>query len=579
MFIMIKKITPLSFIFLFSFFLGLFPYTVYGQNKAGQVWRCLSLQEKKQQIHAKWLKRDGFPVGQEIYIVSSTSTDQGVINTSGDKGVDDLLGLGPNNGSIIMKYIQGGPKMTTTDGTIEVVIGQDSTPAMKRKPVTYFGVYFPVIPTSGPTGIQTVGEVGGQQLATFNFETISAGDEGDQVCTSIVWDPEGRVFDVNTLEPMPNVSVTVLNDLKQKVVATGVVNPALTDDAGVYAFYVPEGDYYLQPGLPTGYRMITAPSEIHVNYGKAYYDIYLPDEKIVERIDTPSEKQQGYPDVEHRDVGLISDTGRTVNPLKVIARSELAVEGQYRYSGQVSHPVSAVTIKQGETTVYEGSTDKYGYYQIALDPKAIDPTASIDVQFTKIDLTQGPTSWLDGLQRLMANVYAQESDTVTIKTQPILRTLNGRATDANGDSIPNAIIRLKLSNNNSIFYETKADDNGIFMIESPFIPIFPYYLEFVSPTGKAIKQETSEFAQINKEFVEEQKVNLQKDMLVKVQPTGAQTKTSSSSLSRKTSKQTNTDGIGSLIPIVLGILVLGLVGVVIVIKLKNRGTVSTDQMM
>ncbi len=91
---------------------------------------------------------------------------------------------------------------------------------------------------------------------------------------------------------------------------------------------------------------------------------------------------------------------------------------------------------------------------------------------------------------------------------PIFPYIEGYAYDQNNKVLPNAVIRLRLKMNKASIYEIKADNNGYFKVLPKHVPIFPYYLEILPQSGGAITYTTSEFAKKNKEYLDNNKINL-----------------------------------------------------------------------
>lgn len=446
-------------------------------------------------IRKRKLTGTGMPIGKPIYIVSITQSKAGQIITTGDPTADaELAPFGAQYVAGVMKYVSGQAKMSSVDGNIEVVVNAVPSYAPARHtPAQYFAV-FPrdPQPTINPGAN---GTEGGLQQGPIGMDTLfSPGSTKD--CAAIQWDPEGRAFDANTLEPMENVEVTILDATKKPVNQAGVKNPDMTDILGNYTFYVEEGDYYLSIKAPASYVMAEQVSDVHQNYSKAYSTLYRFDEKIVERIDTPEEEAQGYPNIERRDIALVSATMRETRPLAILAHTEITAEDGEVYSGQTTHPLTKISIKQGGIEIAFGEADKNGSYSVPISSSVINPQQPIDIGYEKVDLTQlaiaQKSSWLE---RLAGSVFAQQNNTITIRTQPILQNIEGYAYDQNGAVIPFAMVNLQLKNNGATAYTVKADETGYFTVPVEAAPNLPYYFEFIDPkTNSTIKKETSEFS-------------------------------------------------------------------------------------
>lgn len=508
-------------------------------------------------IRKRKLTGTGLPIGKTIYIVNITQSKAGQIITTGDQTADrELAPFGAQYVAGVMKYVSGQAKMNSVDGNIEVVV--DAVPSYapaRHTPAQYFAV-FPrdPQPTINPAA---AGTEGGLQQGPIGMDTLfSPGSTKD--CAAIQWDPEGRVFDANTLEPMENIEVTILDAQKKPVNQAGVRNPDMTDILGNYTFYVEEGDYFLSVKTPTSYSMVNDASAVHQNYLKAYSTLYQQDEKIVERIDTPEEEAQGYPNVERRDIALASATMKEVRPLAVLAHTEITTDDGEMYSGQTTHPLTKISIKQGETEIAAGEADKNGAYSVPVNASLINPQLPIDIGYEKVDLTQAPQAKKGGwLEKVFGVVFAQQNNTITIRTQPILQNIEGYAHDQNGAVIPFATVNLQLKNNGATAYTVKADENGFFKVPVEAAPNLPYYFEFIDAgTNSTIRKETSEFSVNN-------------NVVGKFKKTATQSKETPDQTPEPTGTKTTMEGL-NILSIISIIFILLLGGVTIWMTYKKK---------
>jgi len=101
------------------------------------------------------------------------------------------------------------------------------------------------------------------------------------------------------------------------------------------------------------------------------------------------------------------------------------------------------------------------------------------------------------------------SGKTVIKFEPILDYVEGFSYDDSSQVVPKAKVNVRITANNKIFYSTTADDSGFFTIYPKNLPPYEFYLEVVDPaTGKALKQTTSEFVEINRSYLETEKIDL-----------------------------------------------------------------------
>lgn len=470
-------------------------------NPLGYEKYCLKVEEIREKhakelglIHKRKLIGTGLPINKTIYIVSVTQSITGQIITTGDQSADaELAPFGAKYVGNVMLYVEGSAKMKTSDGNTSVIISVVPKSLIAREaPVQYFGV---VVRDIQPTSVdQPVGTAGGLQQGPFTFDILTSSSSSAS-CEPVQWDPEGRVFDANTLEPIDNVEVTVLDSTKKIANQIGLVNPGITNILGAYVFYVEEGDYYLSVKPPAGFEVITSESQVQSHFSKAYYNVYKKDDLVVERIDTPEEQAQGYPNVEHRDIPLFSSTQKTIRPLSILSHTEMTVEESILYTGQTTHPLTKIILKQGGSVIHEDEADKYGVYSFPVSSSLIDPQSPIDISYEKVDLTTDPITFLEKLEQItLGRVFAQQSH-ITIRTQPILQKVSGTAFDKNGKAIPYAVVNIRLTNTNAVSIQITADKEGKFSIPDGTTPSFPYYFEFIDPVTNIVsKKETSEFS-------------------------------------------------------------------------------------
>lgn len=448
------------------------------------------------------------PTNKDIYIVNITMARGGVIVTTGNDALDaELKGYGINKPQDFpLHFLKGGGKMQTDTGNILIRVDGSVIRTFERAmhvKAGFYAVYKFDKQAPPEERAPDSGGVGGLQIGELGFEAINNGpDSTETSCLTFSWDPAGRIFDANTLEPMDNVEITIFDAAtKQKVNQLGVANVTRTDELGYYQFFVQEGDYYLEVTPPDGFSMINSVEQVHPNYSKAYGILYKKNDTIVERIDTEAEraKPTPAPDVEMRDVPLFSSTQKTNRPFVVYSHIELANGGTTTYSGQASHPLQKIYLKQNDLVLFETKGNINGGYAFDFDSSLAAVTSPIDLVQEKTDLTLEPLSWIDRLSRFITRMVFADQKSVVIRTQPILSKVEGVAYDKNNKPMPYAIIHLRIAHNNEIAITVNADKEGYFSVPQNLIPRFAFYFEYVDPvTNNVIKKETSDFAEKNK---------------------------------------------------------------------------------
>ncbi|PIU36836.1 hypothetical protein COT02_03975 [Candidatus Roizmanbacteria bacterium CG07_land_8_20_14_0_80_34_15] len=360
-----------------------------------------------------------------------------------------------------------------------------------------------------------------------------------KICKGCRWDPFGIIFDSQSLEPLPKVEVTILDKNKQKYYLLGLNNPQVTLADGLFNFLVEPGIYYLTVSSPSGHNF-TADPNLHPNYINVYYkidgsdSIYKPDEPIPEIIDTPEEIATGKPDMEHRDIPLDPGLRKPYMASPSTISYKMTREGDItKVDGKVSHPYTNISFIQAGKTITKIQADRFGYFETNFSNLNLKQNKDISVLYTKADLktiisdefsnifeTKKTVAYdfFDNfinlfLFPLIPKTLAQSSTKMTsskvgLTLPPILSYIEGFTFDKNNKIISNAIVQLKLKMNKASIYETKSDDNGYFKILPKYIPIFPYYLDFISQSGEVFSYTTSEFTESNSKYLIDNKIDL-----------------------------------------------------------------------
>ncbi len=375
----------------------------------------------------------------------------------------------------------------------------------------------------GTSSVPREGE--GQKQADLPFIFRSSS------CSGNSYDPYGKAFDINTLEPIPGVGVTLkqydiaTNNEVAITIANPNVRPYLTSSTGHFSFLVVDGNYTLNPVQASYVHAVTADAALMPpNANRIYSDFYYADSPVI--------RQRGV--VEHRDVVMkaINGTGNTF-PLEILDQNTQENNGKLIYEGVVSHPFVLLNVEicsPGPTgsCVFNkqfnhrnGGPDKNGKFKLTLDQSTLFNGQSYKMKFVKQDLTSatltrrdltidGAISWVhEVIQKIVGVVHAQEGDTVESIINPIPLYLEGYAYDNAGNIMPNAIVGIYVSFSEAPIYSMTADSNGYFRITSEYAPATEYSLRFTStaePENMSY-QSTSQFLANNNEFIEAEKIN------------------------------------------------------------------------
>lgn len=394
------------------------------------------------------------------------------------------------------------------------------------------GYYLYAAHTPEPLGAGVEGENTTQQQAQATL-VFPAGAEN---CTQIYWDPYGRVFDSVSLEPFGEGQASVmLLDEKGAPSSNAFINNVLVDKMGKYNIRInKDGNYKLNVTPKTNHTFTAAMPD--AKYKDLYEFIYkLGDPAFVEiakspkRVDvaltpvgvpytrSPDYISREYIDVWYDGAAYTKIALRTVHPKTIVKVMVNGVE----------------LIEDGDGRALPKTSDKEGYW-LALIKKEVLSQEGFSVELIKnpqyYPLTRSNTSFIGQLvDRVLSlfskKVSAQQSIKINdpvdptpttamtgktiIKFEPILDYVEGFSYDDSSQVVPKAKVNVRITGNNKVFYTTTTDDSGFFTIYPKNLPPFEFYLEVVNPvTGKALKQTTSEFVEINRSYLEAEKLDL-----------------------------------------------------------------------
>lgn len=371
------------------------------------------------------------------------------------------------------------------------------------------GYIEPIITQEMGTGGIT-GAANSQQLGTinqFSFEATPPPGGTSQTCTFVAWDPYGRVFDAVSLEPIPNIKVTLIDDkTKKPAIMKFEKNNDITLADGLFNILVEnEGMYQLNLDLIATHQFIKNPS-LNSNYSKIFYDLYYPGNIFEEKKSIPT----------HHDIPLQPVGNPYIAPKVEIMKMEQTINmGESTlYKGRVSHPFAKVCLigeKSGKEFGCTANSDKFGVYQILISNKNIPADEKLIPVGTKVDLNS-----ISITQKIQQSIKVDSligenpvEKNNTPGYEPVFSHIEGYVYDEKGLIISKAKVDVILKSNNKIVYTTYADDSGFFTIYSKNLPIFEYYLQIIPPGSQnAIHLTTSQFANANKDYINSEKLNL-----------------------------------------------------------------------
>lgn len=490
------------------------------------------------------------------------------------------------------------PVTTKADGDIDPLQWQDYTPTGKAR---LYKAMFLFDPT------EEVGAAGaGVKQNDLDF------DSAGKACVKVSWDPKGRVFDWQTLEPIKGVNVKLSRNKKYPTASISdsdfevitvldgkIYNQFYTKNDGKYEFTLPDGDYKIVIDLPL--VIATDPAQIHSAYSKAYYDLY----------DGSPILQRGA--IEHRDVAIKTAAPYTTTDLALYDYFVERGGAVVTVSGRVSHPLSLVSVNTAKSTdmrepitkpithlregIASAKADREGNFSVAIDQAILNNTDEYqelvsDVTITKVRLTDAPVAKVTTENRLITllkNVLRKfvpfvHGQVTSLKLNiPSMPTyLSGYAKDSNGNVIPNAKVGLYLTFSETPSHVVQTDSTGYFHVVSENIPDMPFNIRFTTPTGQVVTTSTANFIAENHEanvqnntspFEYRDKNNTPITPPVVKTSQGASSQRSGTNPSgpvNQNGTSTNPAVTQTLIVLVLLILLLGGVGVAVLLYMKNK---------
>ncbi len=395
-------------------------------------------------------------------------------------------------------------------GPVDIVVQEET---YKHSPLEFsaVGAIAPDVTANdlGMGGEIADGNENSQKLGTFEFMAAALNVNVEDIasnCTAISWDPYGRIFDAETLEPIAEVEVELLDGETQEPIEMSFNLPYdFTGNDGLYNIQVEkEGKYSLDVYPLTEHQFISAP-KLNPYWNKIYSDLYLPNQTFLEKLGEGT----------HHDIPLQSIGKPYKGAVSVVVPGTLKSEqmnNKVIFTGRVTFPMAKVCLIDDVNKKQIGdcvNANNIGRFTIGIEKSSLPPNR-LYIATEKVDLTN-PELYKKERPIETLNIYSSPFTKVNNKYyyEPILSLVQGYARNLREEIIPNAKIQVKLKINKSLFYETKADDSGFFTIYAKNLPYLEYYFEFINPeTGEMITKSSSEFILDNGDYLGSQDINL-----------------------------------------------------------------------
>ncbi len=541
--------------------------------------------------HEMGLLGEGFPPNTDIYIVGCIHSSTGIKCTTGDQNLDTLLNnipggnqMGPDP-SHQFKALQN-PMRSDADGNLPTIIVRSFTPDS-----TYHFFYAYYLTDSS----QPAQEINSKTDLPIEFKTINQTDIALITVTPIptkppvrrrpfirrmiAQDPKGRLFDSQSLEPITDAEVSLLDNTKKLFQYQNLVNPQKVMINGEFNFWVPNGIYYLDIEKPPGFSWPLNLDRVHPNFRRAYFCdpdvkksdnnpaiLYLETYAIIE-----------FNKLVHCDVPL--DPG--VNP-PTHRPVQTVNYGYYKsadsqtiiYSGKITHPLSNVIFKAKSTMadIANVNADRLGYWNIVLPinqlPKKNNGVADqIEIEYKKFDLVN--------------NVYLNNTDKAQLVFEPILNYIEGYAYNLNGQITPLAKIGIHQLNTEKVNYLTTADQHGFFRIPSQYLPSFAFEIVILpKDSQQPITYTPSQFLETNADYLNQTQLDLlttiNKNVLTDITYTQKDIGKNTNSLPSLTPSQSQSSSKSVFIRLVAILIVLFLITLIFILSYFYKKTRLAD---
>lgn len=527
----------------------------YGEDVKGETPECVDVRDypfPDKKDHTGIVEGEGFPPGVAVYIVGCIPTERGYVCTGGTRG--STTGVAKQDTKFSNQFVVNAAYQNSnvSDSEVNKALRQMGFDVVDKPDEKALGFAFefgalqnPVYPDGGKVSVvvRSYTSVGKPHsfFGVYRIEQRGAGGQGEtiqygtllftddpQQCVSIHWDPEGRVFDSVSLEPIPGATVKILDQEGNLLPARPGFSPIkITQDDGIFRFFVDEGVYKLEVEKEN-YSFPVRSEEVNPNFQKIYscdipdYDLYEGQELNVPK---------GV--LVHCDVPLKPLLKPYISDVQILEYGCIRLgSGNTKCTAKFSHPLAIGKIWQstaGSTKKYliTKQADKDGKWEVIIDKADIKADTPLELEVEKPkDIYSFQLQKLSVFRKIFNNIKAYlirlnilnahaQSNTIkrtTLRIEPILPYIAGYAYDDKGNVLPNAEIKIISQSTGNVLYKFKADSKGYFKVPPSFAPALPYYIQIEAPLSdggrKIYTYTTSQFVSKNKDYLTKEGIDL-----------------------------------------------------------------------
>ena len=464
----------------------------HNSNQEGQYWFCADIKGNGSQCPANML----------------APTTQILQPKNAPKEPSD-----PDEGSCLKTIFQI-ENASFKDGEFKVEWAKMYT--LLHNNITFWGLQFTSDEASlsaSPT--QAAGTTTSLKLASFigeNADGIPSGVNSN--CTTVSWDPYGRIIDSYTLEPIRDVLVSLKNANANNVLSLTknpsdptFRNPFSSNSQGGFNFAVVPGTYYLYLAHPDFIFPIEDPAVY--NQAVANLQILDPLQEYIE-ISKPNSRlyqnsQEAIVEVEgasqRRDIIMQpKEANYQGSPAELISIQNSRQGIQQLLKGIVSHPKSLIKAMINNLEIGQTTADLKGNFELYLNEELISNTAnSYQVTVQKVPLV------ISSKQTTAITIVPTQAKSLKL----IPAVLSGFIFNQDYQVVPNAKVEIILAGLDTFAYTVVfSDQSGFISIPYQNLPATDFFLK-VYPVNQAPFELTiSQFLQLNTVYLEEAGVNL-----------------------------------------------------------------------
>lgn len=346
----------------------------------------------------------------------------------------------------------------------------------------------------------------GLKLSTFNPIEPAAENAPSLVnCTSVFWDPIGRVYNPrgNILAPIEGANVTLFKSDKTTKAAVVGTNPDSTDKLGGFSLFIKEAGTFFLSAAKSGYSFPYPAESNTENLTRVIPQIFPG----YELYNDPN--QSFFEDTnEVKKFIMLMDGDPLNNPKPQIQHSHMvADETSHYFSGVSTYPLATIRVLSNNVVVGQGTADGMGLFEIVIaNDNLPDSFESFSIQTEAQTIAQLQTkvgtkqSWFASLIR---TVQAQTNNRFSpiYEIEPIPAFVGGFVYNEQLKVVPNAKIEVRIPHMGDIIYATaQANSDGFVYMGNNYLPGLPYNVRIIEGSTPVAEFSGNEFAQLNETY-------------------------------------------------------------------------------